>query len=352
MKLTFVGDIFPGNLPYNRGCGVAALDFSEIGRESYVSRLQNIVGDTDFLCGNLESPVLQSSSFSVDSQFAGHADFVKLLMESGFNLVSIANNHILEHGPSGLDSTVTLLSESGIGYVGLDRKPFLMEKDRQNLAFISYNAIDNDVYDKYRVSELSLDAVEEDMRSLRQEGADWVFVILHWGDEFISRPSADQIDFAHRLIDSGADFIISTHPHVVQPVERYHNGLICYSLGNFIFDMCIPRITKVGMVLELTLSGGTFTYQEKFVEIRKDCFPFLIKNVSQVRKKLDSQLKMMEESASREYSEKYVREKKKKRLMKRISEKWLLLKNWHKYSPEVRSDFKKYYLSKFGYGKD
>jgi poly-gamma-glutamate synthesis protein (capsule biosynthesis protein) len=65
---------------------------------------------------------------------------------------------------------------------------------------------------------------------------DYVVVVIHWGTEYLLRPDENQVAIGHKLIDSGADVIFGSHPHVVEPVEVYKNRIIFYSLGNFVFD--------------------------------------------------------------------------------------------------------------------
>jgi poly-gamma-glutamate synthesis protein (capsule biosynthesis protein) len=75
------------------------------------------------------------------------------------------------------------------------------------------------------------------VRAARAElGADFVVVSVHWGTEFEAHPAPGQIEAAHLLVDAGADLVLGHHPHVLQDIERYHGGVIAYSLGNFVFD--------------------------------------------------------------------------------------------------------------------
>ena len=116
--LSFVGDIFPANLSYNRYCGVAALDFDDINRMEYVRMIQSTIPSDNIFVGNLESPILPIDKFSKEQQFAGHPDFVKMLTEAGINIISLANNHILEWRTEGLHTTESALNEQDIEYIG------------------------------------------------------------------------------------------------------------------------------------------------------------------------------------------------------------------------------------------
>jgi poly-gamma-glutamate synthesis protein (capsule biosynthesis protein) len=82
--------------------------------------------------------------------------------------------------------------------------------------------------------------------------ADVVIVCPHWGVEYALQPSREQVELAHQMIDAGADLIVGSHPHVVQPLEKYHDRWIAYSLGNFVFDQR-DRATHRGLMIEATV---------------------------------------------------------------------------------------------------
>lgn len=83
---------------------------------------------------------------------------------------------------------------------------------------------------------------------------------LHWGNEYIHYPSISQIKLAHKIIDAGIDIIIGHHPHVIQPVERYKNGVIFYSLGNFLFDMLWSKKVRHGMIAKIKFDKESIQY--------------------------------------------------------------------------------------------
>jgi poly-gamma-glutamate synthesis protein (capsule biosynthesis protein) len=95
------------------------------------------------------------------------------------------------------------------------------------------------------------DEVKADIEKAR-EWADIVIVSFHWGWEYSDHPDAEARELAHLAVDSGADLVIGHHPHVIQGVELYRDGLICYSLGNFIFDQRGKRTTR-GLALRCTM---------------------------------------------------------------------------------------------------
>ena len=91
--------------------------------------------------------------------------------------------------------------------------------------------------------------------SLLRRLADIVVVSMHNGVEYMPRPSAKQIEFAHAAIDAGATLVIGHHPHVIQPEERYRSGRIFYSLGNFVFDQYQREATQHGELVEISFVG-------------------------------------------------------------------------------------------------
>ena len=94
--------------------------------------------------------------------------------------------------------------------------------------------------------------IKEDIYRIREK-VDFIIISLHWGDEYIQKPSLDQIILAKMIIDQGADIILGHHPHVIQGIETYKNKLIAYSLGNFIFDMWMPK-TRESILLQIELN--------------------------------------------------------------------------------------------------
>lgn len=358
VRLTFVGDIFPANLSYSRNCGVASLPMDEKNRGAFSNRIKEIVAKDSLLIGNLESPILPDGNFRRDDQFAGCEGFVAMLKEAGVDLVSLANNHILEHGEEGLQATKDILRAHGIEYIGTNEecgepRVAMVRRNGWQIAFVAYNAIDNREWSQSVCVYNRLNVAKKIKELKHSEEYDKVCLILHWGDEFIFRPSASQMEDAHMFVDSGADFVICSHPHVVQPVERYHGGLICYSLGNFIFDMKIPKATRTGMMVEVKLDEDLFTEKISFVEIQEDFFPKKLRNDGVIKAMLAEESVKMEEGSSDVYKIFYDKEKKRRRMHKRIAEKVLLVSNWHKYSPRVRREFIETYKKKlFGHGNN
>jgi poly-gamma-glutamate synthesis protein (capsule biosynthesis protein) len=112
-------------------------------------------------------------------------------------------------------------------------------------------------------------------------------VYAHWGDEYEKKPNSGQREFAHRLVDAGADLVIGSHPHVVQTKELYNDKWIYYSLGNFVFDQYFNDSVRCGAVVTVSLNPDlSYTTEEYFVELvrdgttkRSDCSSFVEEDV-------------------------------------------------------------------------
>ena len=350
LLVTLVGDIFPANLPYSRGLGVAALTNKSEFVERFYQKISCFFGHSDFGFANLESPLLFDDLFSINSTFAGKACFASLLKECGIKIVSVANNHILEHGESGFESTLKILEENDIAYIGVNQEClsniYVYQKSGLKLAFVAYNAIPDYINDNQKYAVYSKECVLASISKMKELKVDYLFISIHWGEEYLHRPSLNQIKDAHDFIDAGANFIIGHHPHVVQPVEEYKNGLICYSLGNFIFDMTYTNRVRSGLVVDLCLQKEEYTYSIRQNWIENDFFP-IVKEQKKVLRLLKRELSFIQSLSSNKAPWKnYASLIRRKRIRNRIIEKSVLIKNWFKFSPEVRKEYIHFYLSK------
>lgn len=214
--------------------------------------------------GNLECPVsdIGSDRHHLYS-FRADPKVIEGLKFAGFDVVSVANNHLYDWGRPALLDTLERLRAAGIRPVGAGANdleahyPVLVDLGGVRIAFLAYvNVVPREAAagpDRAGVAWLDSDRVLGDIRFARSL-ADLVIVSLHWGIEYMTRPEKSQVEFAHRMIDAGADLVVGGHPHVVQPLEEYHGRWIAYSLGNFVFDQK-DAATHRGLMLEVTLAG-------------------------------------------------------------------------------------------------
>jgi poly-gamma-glutamate capsule biosynthesis protein CapA/YwtB (metallophosphatase superfamily) len=253
--LLFVGDVM-----LSRGVGARmenqhdwTLPFQQIAETLRAADLR--------FC-NLECPV-SNMGRDLHHLYSFRADPRALegLTVAGFNVVSQANNHTYDWGPQALIDSVARLRVAGIHPVGAGQNslaahyPVVVSVDGLRVAFLAYVGIDPKQaaagIDRPGVAWLDAAQALADIRFARPL-ADLVIVCPHWGAEYALQPARDQVDIAHQMIDAGADMIVGSHPHVVQPVERYHDRWIAYSLGNFVFDQMNPA-THRGLMLKATV---------------------------------------------------------------------------------------------------
>lgn len=280
MKINFFGDIFPANLHYNVGFGVASI-IEKLSPLYVVNSIKEFTHDGDLNIANLESPLLPLSSEPGKNSFIAPDSFARILREANIQVVNIANNHIMEQGDYGLNNTIQVLNNANISVVGIndnDYNPIIKEINTNELkiCLVGFNSIDHFIIGE-KVSELTINNVLKSLEIMSEMGANLKIVSIHWGDEFISRPSPNQIEIAKLIIDNGADIIFGHHPHVVQPVQIYKNKIIMYSLGNFIFDLFWDKKARFGFVFQVEFENKSFIgFRLKPFFIKNDYFPVKI----------------------------------------------------------------------------
>ncbi|MFW5895306.1 MAG: CapA family protein [archaeon] len=276
VKLMAVGDVMLGDHPICIGHGVRSL-IEKKGSEFIFREISGILNNADITFGNLESVLsnIRVDKSNVDSlRLRGTESSVNGLVYAGFNVMSLANNHILEHGYDSLVRTIDLLEDNGIKSAGVaennskSHELVVIERNGISFGFLAYCLInDSTAY----CSIDDIDEIIDDVRK-RKDKVDNLIVSLHWGNEYIRKPSPQQVQLGHSIIDAGADLILGHHPHVLQGVEKYKEGIIAYSLGNFVFDMW-QRKMRESMILSLDFSKNKV---EKFkiipIIIDKDNF--------------------------------------------------------------------------------
>lgn len=214
--ISFVGD-----------CTIAGNRFQSLSEGSADYPFQNvadILQNDEMTLGNLECNLSDASLYS-SSMFSFKAPTANanMLTSGGIDFVTTANNHTLDFGQKGLDDTFAALDAVGVAY----------GKDGACTVYETKGGLKVGIYCGYYA--LRADSIEAAVAQLKADGAEYIICALHWGDEGSYRPTALQQSIAHAAIDAGADVVYGTHPHVLQPIEEYGNGIIMYSLGNFCF---------------------------------------------------------------------------------------------------------------------
>jgi len=269
-----------GDHPVRLGNGVRST-IETVGAGLFSSETKKYLkGSADIVFGNLEvvlSDIGLIKGNIEKEEFRGSPLSISVLTESGFNVLSVSNNHCMQHGLEAFQETIALLQKNGISPSGIKDtdgrcKPCMTTKQGINMGLLSYS-IRPEKYCKgdqipYTVAT-EKDIIEE-VRHFKKE-IDIIIVSLHWGEEFVNHPSPSQIFFAHALVDAGVDLIIGHHPHLFQGIERYKNSTIVYSLGNFIFDHW-QKYTRDTAILKAKFSKQGLMHFELLPAHINDCF--------------------------------------------------------------------------------
>lgn len=251
-------------------CGDILLDSSvkrrmyEGGREAVfpISHAQPFT-EADITMINLEFPFSTRGAPMPDKEytFRGDPEHISFFTEMGTDIVSLANNHVLDYGYDAFLDTLDLLDENEIKYVGAgrnlsDAKRYeIFEVKGKKIAFLSASRV-IPVVDWYANSTkpgvfATYDpAALNEQIALAKEEADYVIVYVHWGVERNTKPEGYQISMARGYIENGADAVIGSHPHVLQGFEIFKGKPIVYSLGNFVFTDAKKDTMAVTLTLE------------------------------------------------------------------------------------------------------
>lgn len=265
VKILAVGDVMLGELPILYGFGVRS-SIENNPKDSIFSDVKPILDNSDICFGNLEC-VLSDFDYRSDDliagQMRGKPEYVGLLHDAGFSVMSIANNHIMQHGDKAFKDTQSLLENKGIGPAGLAGNnggciPQFFKIKGIDICVLAYCLRPEKYYKPVLYANSKLSHIMSEV-NYNKKKCDMVIVSLHWGDEFIDIPSQDQIKDAHKLVDAGASIIIGHHPHILQGIEKYKHGVIAYSLGNFVFDFFQKRFRE-SMIVEFYLFNNKIDF--------------------------------------------------------------------------------------------
>ena len=209
-------------------------------------KLYSIFSEDDMTFINLEC-VLKSNAAGEDRtkeyRFRGLPAWTEVLVRSGIEQVSIANNHYIDYGTEGRDATRTALENGGIACSGFETL-YIWEQDGWKIGFAGC---------RETVYKQDPNVVDRDIRQLKEAGCDVILYSCHWGKEYSPKHYALQTQIAAAAAAAGADIIIGGHPHVVQGIGTVGNVPVIYSLGNLMFGGTIDMRTFDGMLAQLKL---------------------------------------------------------------------------------------------------
>ena len=281
-----------GDIMLDRG---VELKIKKEGKGDFRFPFFKIAGElkkADILFGNLEGPISDKGQ-KVGSIYSFRFDpkAIEGLKYAGFDIFSLANNHMFDYQRIALEDTMRILEENKIDYVGAgfsEEEAFslkIREIKNTKIGFLAYTNLGPEVWKATEknsgiawISEKDIEEVKRDIERAKQK-IDILIVSLHSGEEYATNTTPFQISFARAFVDAGADLIVGHHPHIIQKIERYKNSWIAYSLGNFIFDQSFSEETMEGLLLEVIIEDNKIKeLNPKEIKISKSFQPYLEKD--------------------------------------------------------------------------
>lgn len=215
--------------------------------------IKDIVGKSDLSVVNLETTIAKDTSdMSGYPEFATHENVIKALKDTGFDVVSTANNHAYDRRLKGIDHTIDTIEKYGLKKTGTFKQdestnPLIIDVKGIKVGFFSYSEMLNG-YEKLMfnsgrdtaVNLIDMDKIKKDVDYLKKNHADVIMCYMHWGEEYSDYPNEYQKTTFKKLSDMGVDLVIGSHPHTIQKSEVIENNgkksYCVYSLGNLVSD--------------------------------------------------------------------------------------------------------------------
>ena len=238
IRVLVCGDYYPSHL---------VRDELNNNRELFDYNFQRLLSSADYSIVNLESPVFDNDSLSGIPKSGpllhGYPEGVDYIKDMGFNMVTLANNHILDYGYKGLEKTLGYLKSKDLNYVGagLDKDEVrayrVISVGDYSLGIINVCEHEFSVIDDctFGANPLEISNVYYDIQSLKSI-TDFIIIIIHGGHEHYQLPSFRMKKTYRLFIDMGADVVINGHQHCFSGYEKYNSKYVFYGLGNFLFN--------------------------------------------------------------------------------------------------------------------
>ena len=259
IQMFTVGDILCGQEMIDDAYNVETKDYNF---SSMFRNIASYINGADIVMGTMETNFTKGGYNSENAP----KEFARAVKESGVNLVTISHNHSLDYGLEGLKNTKSTLQELGYDVIGdnLEENDSVLIKEVKDvpIAFLTYTCSVNNKEQKTKkelkaINMYSEKQAKEDIAYAKEQGAEYICVMIHWGDAISATVNNEQKEIANFLVDNGVDLILGAHPSVVQPMEirknkEGKNVFIAYSIGTYISTL--PQDdAKVELVLNIEL---------------------------------------------------------------------------------------------------
>lgn len=264
MKIFIGADLVPTNsneMLFRNGDDVAL-----VGEE-----LRNLLEEADYRIFNLEVPLTDEVA-PIDKcgpNLIAPTATLAGIKAIGADLVTLANNHIMDQGRQGLFSTIQTLQENGISCVGagenlqMAQKPFILERDGRRIGVYACAEHEFSIANSNKPGANPFDPLEslDHIAELKQH-TDCVVVLHHGGKEYYRYPSPNLQKVCRKMVEKGADLVICQHSHCIGCEEKWQNGTIIYGQGNFLFDHSESEFWQTSLLIELSVGDNVaLTYR-------------------------------------------------------------------------------------------
>ena len=232
--------------------------------------VKELLSKSDFTIGNLETAILgKKSRYTGYPMFNTPEEYLAALKDAGFDILVTSNNHSMDRGITGINRTIENVRKYGMINYGTynstksREKILVAEKNGIRVALLAYtyglNGNNLPKQKSYAVNLIDTMLIKNDIANAKQQNADAVIVYFHFGEEYERKANSFQKEVAEKTITYGADLIIASHPHVIQPVEFFESpkskldkGFVAYSLGNFVSNQRW-HYSDCGVILNFTI---------------------------------------------------------------------------------------------------
>lgn len=270
IAMSFSGDVLSHGAVYSRARALGSADWEYDYRPMFAEVTDRLAAADLALCV-LETPVSpDNTGLAGYPVFNAPAELPAALAEVGFDGCATASNHSFDQGVAGITATLDQMDLAGLGHAGMARTAAEQQSIRSYtigeviVAHLSWTYSLNGYIlpdgQEWLVNVTDADLIVEQAAQARAAGADIVLLSIQWGNEYVTEPTANQLELAQALTAPGdIDVIVGNHAHVVQPIDVVNGTPVIYGLGNFLSNQsseCCPARTQDGVIVEVTFAGS------------------------------------------------------------------------------------------------
>ena len=267
VKFAVVGDLMCHSTQYN----YAKISDDKYDFKPVFESIKPILQSADFAMGNLET-VTAGEKYPLTGYpfFNSPDEFIESLSYAGFDLLFTANNHSYDMKRTGIERTIKVLKKNKLDYSGTalsseeKNETKIYKVNGISFAVLSYTYGSNrkgiNTDEEYLLNFIDEEKIKADIKRTRAKNPDFIITYFHFGTEYKKEPNRFQRGIVEKAIEFGADVVLGSHPHAVQPVEfiesetgKIKEKLVAYSLGNFISNQRW-RYSDAGVILNFTIS--------------------------------------------------------------------------------------------------